>query len=123
MKPSEILRKAKELLETKKWTQAYVALDGYARYCSPCSTKAECFCSMGAIGHVVGSDDPLLGHGAHVSPAERLMDAVFPEWRDGANGDNAVDLVVDWNDDKQQTKQEIIDTFALAIELAEREGQ
>lgn len=53
MTPSQILRKAKALIDTpEKWTQGAFARDAKGRGVETHDVKAVCFCSAGALGKV-----------------------------------------------------------------------
>lgn len=58
MKPSEILIKAKSLIDTpQKWTQGEYAKSEKGRRVQPTSPRATCFCSVGAVLRATGSKD------------------------------------------------------------------
>jgi len=99
MKPSEILRRAREILEPEgAWTQRSLARAADGVPIHETHRDAACWCSLGAIYRTLGS---------------RL--ATYREW--GAVG--LVQKIVGaplakWNDDPLRTHDEVLDAFRRA---------
>lgn len=57
MKTSEILTKARELIDTPdKWTQRFYARDEHNASVTVGDDSAVCFCSLGAVHRAAGTD-------------------------------------------------------------------
>jgi hypothetical protein len=104
MKPSEALRKARELITPlRRWIKGSYARDacGYTAYIN--ESDAVCFCAMGALyrSYCVDVDTEI--------DAEKLLASVI-----GGS-------VINFNDG--HTHAEVLDAFDRAIALAESEGR
>jgi hypothetical protein len=97
-----VLRDAAELLRTKGWTQGYYAKDADAYWRDADSKDAACFCTMGAIMRVAGSDvDP------RATVAFGLVRRVI--------GSESIGV---WNDAPGRTLAEVLTTLERAVDLA-----
>jgi hypothetical protein len=106
MKPSEILKKARDLIITNGWTQgAYFRYGGRYFYYNKHDGS---FCPMSAIYSVI--DETQRG----LVPTDQAL--VFLRRVIGR------DSITLWNDIPGQTKADVITAFDKAIELAESEG-
>lgn len=102
MKPSEILKEAREIIGApNRWTQGCFAraMDGYE--IDYTDARAECFCAQGAIYRL---EPPLL---AGIDAEEFLMRAVGCK-------------IPQFNDAPGRTHSEILAAFDKAIILAEQ---
>ena len=106
MKPSEALRKARELLTPEgAWTKRKAARDRLGNEVYAADPDAVCYCSYGAIWHFELSG----------SLEDRLEDFLF----------QAIDglPIAQWNDADNRTHAEVLAAFDRAIALAEAAGQ
>ncbi len=111
MKPSEALRKVRELITPKgAWTQNNWARDADGYGTRPWGDNAVCWCSMGAcdaVMHNEGREDYVgQGSGLYI-----WLDKAVAEWPS------------DFNDMTYRAQSEVLDAFDRAIALAEAEGQ
>jgi hypothetical protein len=98
----DVLRDAAELLRTRGWTQGYYARDTDSRWQDADSSDAACFCVMGAIMRVAGSDtDP------RAAVAFGLVRRVI--------GSESIGV---WNDAPGRTLAEVLTTLERAVDLA-----
>lgn len=108
VKPADILRKAKELIEAKGWTQETFARDisGQPLILEDIS-RAVCFCGYGAVAFAAGLER--FFHVYQIEAVSYLDEAVkappreFPLWQDSPN----------------RTREDVILAFDRAIALAE----
>jgi hypothetical protein len=106
MKPSEILRAARELLsEPHRWTTRFLARNGAGQRVEPTSPAAVCWCLNGALSKVA---------------AQAEWEQIQEAWKAltmAATGDQvSVGL---WNDDPHRTHAEILDALDRASARAE----
>jgi hypothetical protein len=99
----EILEKARELIsDESRWTRGWFAktADGYR--CNPLSLGAECFCALGALSKVMGTN---YGELTGKTATERLRSSL----PSGCN-------ITGFND--SATHAEVLDLFDRAIAAA-----
>ena len=102
MTPLETLRAARQLItDPTKWTQEEAARDEAGRGVMAYGEGAVCWCALGAIRNVVGSNDD-------------AFDLVFDTFRDKAK----VKLVAVYND--THTHAEVLALFDAAIAELDR---
>lgn len=105
MKPSEVLRKARALIEKpERWTKGWFSRDADGAEVSSSNQEAVCWCSVGAIWHAVGNDYQGL-YAARAFLAEAIDD----------------DDVTKWND--RSTHEAVVAAFDRAIALAEESAE
>lgn len=96
MKTSEILKKAKTLIEIHGWTQGEMrSVDG-------------CYCAVGAICAAAGCVG--MGDG-DCAPVRRTFKRLL-----------AISDISKWNDSEINDKENVLEKFDAAIALAETEG-
>lgn len=99
--PAEILRKARELIETKGWTQGAYARSAKGEPVDWYNKRACQFCLNGALNYAEGL--------AFVSYDGREL------IREAVGQPNTIK----WNDEPTRTKAEVLAVFDRAIALAE----
>jgi hypothetical protein len=115
MKPSDILKIAKDKLINKGWTQGAYARSGLMSVAYD-SKHADSFCPLGAIYSVI--DYALLGT-SYLQDRYATTDAIsYLHRATGYDG-----TIPNWNDQTERTKEQVIAAFDKAIELAESDGQ
>lgn len=107
MKTSTVLKKAKALLETKGWTKGHLAEDKDGVPTHSLSTRATCFCAIGAIERACGRE-PF--NALAVGPAIDALTDVLP---------SSYAEPADYNDAPRRTKAQVLALFDRAIKLAE----
>lgn len=114
MKPSEALRKARDLIEpADKWGRTFCAVDFEGRMVDATSIDAVCFCSEGALRRVLAlKEDTILGQAGVGGQSLRYLEKVT----------NA-DFIWQWNDDPDVDHAEVLAAFDKAAALAEEAGQ
>jgi hypothetical protein len=119
MKPSEILKKARDLIINRGWTQGAYARAGGIKAVeletiSGIISNADSFCSLGAIYSADILEMAGDSNTAHaIDYLQRVVVCEFTRF----------DMFIAyWNDMPGRTKEQVIDAFDEAIELAESEG-
>ena len=126
MKPAvrEMLEKAKEVIaDPHHWTQRAMARGPVsASYehardrMHPLDTRADCWCSLGAIAKVANTHDFATGS----TPAQAVL--VLARVISNMPYPNAsMDRVVDWNDHYARKHSEVLAVFDKAIQMARTE--
>lgn len=116
MKPVEVLRKAKALIEERGWCQGDF------------TNEAGCFCMLGACYAALGSTFNLRvelddDDGSVVARFfEPSMDSFPSDVTRPLLAAVEAYYVHDWNDTRGRTKKEVLDAFDRAIALAEAAG-
>jgi hypothetical protein len=101
----EVLEGALEILrDPKRWTKREYSRDINDRDCSPHSSRAKCFCAIGAIMRVSGSRPELSTLWALHIEATNVLRRVTRQYDIGV-----------WNDAPERTHAEIIQGFEKAI--------
>jgi hypothetical protein len=105
VKPSEVLRAARKLIERPgSWCQK-------VRVCGEYGEHPTQYCSEAALDHAPGGG---IDKNATVRARECFVEAVsLPAWW----------AVAEWNDQPNRTHPEVLAAFDRAIALAESEGQ
>lgn len=103
----DVLRRARDLLLTKGWTQGAFARNKYGRSITALSRDAVCYCAYGAIDRASrrGKGD--------------LAEASCDLLRRAARFRSSTSK---WNDRRGRTKREVLRAFAKAIRIGEREA-
>lgn len=112
----KILRAAKNLLETKGWTQGSFARNEQGNTCFMNDSEASCFCSRGAIYKV--SSEFLERNSPIVFDAERALRRAMESNSPASSGTCGI---VIYNDAPERTKEEVLLKFAEAIAEEEKE--
>lgn len=99
----EILREARGYIE-RGWTQGAFARDGDGHKVAFEHPAAGCFCALGAIERAEGGDTSY----ASGQRARFSLRAVI-----GSN------LIGEWNDAPERTKEEVLSAFSRAIAIVE----
>jgi hypothetical protein len=121
MKPSEILKKARDLIINKGWTQGEYARDGGKVPVSYDSKWAESFCALGSLYSVIDEAQGGIGTIHFLAPFQPLCSPHSSiHYLQTVIGHDFT--IVHWNDMPGRTKEQVIDAFDEAIELAESEG-
>lgn len=97
------LRRARNIIRTKGWTQGFSARNADRRYTDPRSTEAVCFCILGAIDRA--NNELQLCSG---SKAADVIRDVTP-----------TGLIAEWNDHPNRTKSQVLAIFGEAIAKVE----
>ena len=99
MKSSEILRRAREILEPEgAWTQRSLARAADGVPIHETHRDAACWCSLGAIYRTLGSRQSIYRGREAVRFIQRIIDAPL----------------MAWNDDPLRTHDEVLDAFRRA---------
>ena len=110
MKPSEALRKARELLTPEgAWTKEGWARNKQHWFVAPESPNAVCWCARGALRKVSG------GYTREELDAEIVLQDTLGLTHTGS--------IADWNDAEERTQDDVLEAFTKAIALAEEAGQ
>lgn len=103
MKPSEVLRAARKLIERPEdWVQGTMAVTAKGKRVVPTHEHACRFCMVGSIRRVTGSE---------------MLDSALA-FLGEATG---TQMLGDWNDSERTEHHQVIDAFDRAIALAEAE--
>lgn len=112
----QTLTDARNLLATKGWTTNALAADAEKGEVSPLSPNATCYCMLGAIYAAIYYDPDITGYVAEKSSesckAETLLDQTLRTYFEFGEG------VVEFNDAKASTVDDVLDVFDRAIALA-----
>lgn len=112
MKPSEILRRGLELLETRGWTQGVYARDATGQ-CVDTLEEATCACGIGALRLAEFKTVNVIGL--------RAKD-VFRNYETAITYlDTTINGFIYWQDKRTRTFPEVKDKFLEAIALAEKD--
>ena len=105
MNVAEVLRAAaKRFAEDGTWITGMMAVSEFGYRVSPCSEKAKCWCSLGAIDST-GATWENVGDAIHF----------FGRFVGGNN-------IAEWNDAPGRTQAEVVEAFEAAAEKWEREN-
>lgn len=108
MKPSEALRKARELITPEgAWTQKEYARDQDGNGLWPWEEGAVCFCAMGALEKAAGGSE----FSVEAHRANKYLNKVNR------------DFTFNWNDAPNRTHAEVLEAFRRAEKLALSEGR
>lgn len=116
MKASQVLEKAKALIDTpEKWTQGHPARDAWNWKVRIDSRDATQFCMNGARWRALNAVTYNATYGVddQVRQRLRLDDATRRLLREACG-----EYVPDWNDAPQRTHAEVMEVFDKAIKLA-----
>lgn len=107
MKPSEVLRAARKLIERpENWTRGADArdVDGTPVWAAHGDVEPVCWCSTGALMRVTET-------GPEYHSGRGFLEQVISPWR----------FIPQWNDAGNRTHPEVLAAFDRAIALAEAE--
>ena len=118
-----VLRRARNILRTKGWTQDYEAKDAEGNDVHYWSDKAVCFCSVGALrraAHELDANKPsdLANHNferSRVAGFYLLRDEIISSYGDCT-------LMSYWNDKVERRKSHVLAMFGKAADRAKAEG-
>ena len=104
-----VINEAKYLLEKKTWIQGNYATDKDGNFIAPDSPNAECFCTLGALRHVVWVilADKIEGWNPHLA-YERSMYFL-------RNFTPNRMTIAKWNDMAGRKKEDVIDLLKEAL--------
>lgn len=121
MKTSEILKKAKSLIDSpEKWAKGHYATDDCGYQVNVMDKRAACFCSVGAVQRA--THEGLMRSEQALATLNGRSDKAFATLNrqlKGCSGTFARRNVVDFND--YHTHTEVMDMFDRAIAAAEQE--
>lgn len=105
-KPSQQLRAARKLLTARsRWTKGYYARNLQGEITEPNSRDAVCFCSLGAMRKVSGSQ-----HSLALSFLYKAVEKI----------DGPCATVASYNDNDKTAHADVLKLFDVAIEIAEK---
>lgn len=104
---TEILIKARGLIEAKGWTQGSWAKNANGIDCMWFSNDAQCYCAEGSLYAAAGWEH---AGSRNVEDAYAFLKAVVG------------DIVPNWNDAKGRNKAQVLAKFDAAIELSQVAG-
>jgi len=111
MTPKSILKDMRNLLEApERWTQGEYARDEKGDYICSRSSRAVCWCLMGAVSKVTGSEK---------APDESV--AVYETYNllDSLANKHGEASTADWNDSKGRTHSEVLAFLDEAMQSTE----
>lgn len=103
----QVLKKARKLIETKGWTQVVEARDEDGNAIDYRDERAICFCALGALWRAADGFESDLAVDARATLASCVH----------------TDHIIDWNDRKRRTKEDVLAAFDRAIKKAEKEAK
>ena len=112
--PLALLKGAREALVNKGWCQRATARDGNGDVVYPLANTATAFCAIGAIHYAGGKGFDQYSKIAILS-RRYLWKAIAAR--------TSSQIIEDYNDAPGRTKEEVIEVFDAAIQLAEAAPQ